>query len=209
MGESAGIGGRLDTEVLERHRRQVGDAPWGRVEADGEQRHLRVARGEGAVTAAAEVAAAGEIGELDSVGSRDDQFAGVRVSKSSPRAPQGIRLRQERQIAARLPAARCRNEPELLAATARDGFVTLVEERSEEHTSELQSPDHLVCRLLLEKKNINIVHQVTKSKSICGERVNNSEGIAECVVEAIPNGTLQMVQTYEVTFLPYMMRRFL
>src|SRR5438552_8940342 len=25
-------------------------------------------------------------------------------------------------------------------------------QRSEEHTSELQSPDHLVCRLLLEKK---------------------------------------------------------
>src|SRR5258708_15028149 len=28
--------------------------------------------------------------------------------------------------------------------------------RSEEHTSELQSPDHLVCRLLLEKKKYNI-----------------------------------------------------
>src|SRR5207244_7752832 len=28
--------------------------------------------------------------------------------------------------------------------------------RSEEHTSELQSPDHLVCRLLLEKKNNEI-----------------------------------------------------
>src|SRR5207244_8639238 len=28
--------------------------------------------------------------------------------------------------------------------------------RSEEHTSELQSPDHLVCRLLLEKKNNSI-----------------------------------------------------
>src|SRR5438552_14014604 len=27
-----------------------------------------------------------------------------------------------------------------------------VSKRSEEHTSELQSPDHLVCRLLLEKK---------------------------------------------------------
>src|SRR5258708_19547261 len=27
--------------------------------------------------------------------------------------------------------------------------------RSEEHTSELQSPDHLVCRLLLEKKTTN------------------------------------------------------
>src|SRR5438552_14843576 len=30
-------------------------------------------------------------------------------------------------------------------------------ERSEEHTSELQSPDHLVCRLLLEKKKIGLV----------------------------------------------------
>src|SRR5207244_13172199 len=29
------------------------------------------------------------------------------------------------------------------------------ESRSEEHTSELQSPDHLVCRLLLEKKKKN------------------------------------------------------
>src|SRR5258708_29220908 len=29
---------------------------------------------------------------------------------------------------------------------------TLYYHRSEEHTSELQSPDHLVCRLLLEKK---------------------------------------------------------
>src|SRR5207244_9545831 len=28
----------------------------------------------------------------------------------------------------------------------------VVNPRSEEHTSELQSPDHLVCRLLLEKK---------------------------------------------------------
>src|SRR5690348_18192862 len=30
-----------------------------------------------------------------------------------------------------------------------------IEKRSEEHTSELQSPVHLVCRLLLEKKNNN------------------------------------------------------
>src|SRR5258708_9418310 len=28
----------------------------------------------------------------------------------------------------------------------------MIHTRSEEHTSELQSPDHLVCRLLLEKK---------------------------------------------------------
>src|SRR5438552_13855240 len=32
------------------------------------------------------------------------------------------------------------------------GDVNVARERSEEHTSELQSPDHLVCRLLLEKK---------------------------------------------------------
>src|SRR5258708_24319653 len=31
-------------------------------------------------------------------------------------------------------------------------LITLAVDRSEEHTSELQSPDHLVCRLLLEKK---------------------------------------------------------
>src|SRR5258708_21579949 len=37
-------------------------------------------------------------------------------------------------------------------------------QRSEEHTSELQSPDHLVCRLLLEKKkkqNINTFSKIT------------------------------------------------
>src|SRR5258708_37593596 len=33
-----------------------------------------------------------------------------------------------------------------------DQLAGLLVERSEEHTSELQSPDHLVCRLLLEKK---------------------------------------------------------
>src|SRR5438552_2315359 len=32
------------------------------------------------------------------------------------------------------------------------GLFNPVYRRSEEHTSELQSPDHLVCRLLLEKK---------------------------------------------------------
>src|SRR5258708_8435503 len=36
--------------------------------------------------------------------------------------------------------------------------------RSEEHTSELQSPDHLVCRLLLEKKK-NRDNQVRDSTS--------------------------------------------
>src|SRR5258708_31977195 len=34
----------------------------------------------------------------------------------------------------------------------RRGSASTPARRSEEHTSELQSPDHLVCRLLLEKK---------------------------------------------------------
>src|SRR5207253_6250841 len=37
----------------------------------------------------------------------------------------------------------------------RDLLVALEEIRSEEHTSELQSRGHLVCRLLLEKKREN------------------------------------------------------
>src|SRR5438552_13337126 len=36
--------------------------------------------------------------------------------------------------------------------------------RSEEHTSELQSPDHLVCRLLLEKKKKKNKKNNTKKK---------------------------------------------
>src|SRR5438552_14898582 len=38
------------------------------------------------------------------------------------------------------------------------GFDAGSAPRSEEHTSELQSPDHLVCRLLLEKKKIEHAH---------------------------------------------------
>src|SRR5207244_11284910 len=40
-----------------------------------------------------------------------------------------------------------------LTHTCRDGRQVIV--RSEEHTSELQSPDQLVCRLLLAKKTIS------------------------------------------------------
>src|SRR6266487_6785377 len=37
--------------------------------------------------------------------------------------------------------------------TSADHAAVTMRLRSEEHTSELQSPVHLVCRLLLEKKN--------------------------------------------------------
>src|SRR5438876_2514818 len=56
---------------------------------------------------------------------------------------------------ARCAAARVQRVPEAGAdhgALASCGQVADDDARSEEHTSELQSPVHLVCRLLLEKK---------------------------------------------------------
>src|SRR5438876_1391484 len=47
-------------------------------------------------------------------------------------------------------ASRAVSERPGAAGVDTNGFFP--EERSEEHTSELQSPVHLVCRLLLEKK---------------------------------------------------------
>src|SRR5258708_31227475 len=38
--------------------------------------------------------------------------------------------------------------------------------RSEEHTSELQSPDHLVCRLLLEKKKIHQCKVISRNMGL-------------------------------------------
>src|SRR5256885_10522687 len=50
-------------------------------------------------------------------------------------------------------------------AVARRGSAQRVR-RSEEHTSELQSPCNLVCRLLLEKKkNSRILHHARNAKS--------------------------------------------
>src|SRR5947208_10868243 len=46
--------------------------------------------------------------------------------------------------------------------------------RSEEHTSELQSPDHLVCRLLLEKKNVSSQQQLSACYPISAGRPAHS-----------------------------------
>src|SRR5256885_8395153 len=50
-----------------------------------------------------------------------------------------------------------------------DMIPTVARERSEEHTSELQSPCNLVCRLLLEKKKKttvqNLQHKQLQSRS--------------------------------------------
>src|SRR5438045_8099027 len=60
-----------------------------------------------------------------------------------------FRSRPARGAGARAPRARC--------AHRRDS------PRSEEHTSELQSLRHLVCRLLLEKKKIQITMATHRS----------------------------------------------
>src|SRR5207248_9222732 len=52
------------------------------------------------------------------------------------------------------------------ARFARRSLASLVE-RSEEHTSELQSPYDLVCRLLLEKKKKKIIYSETLLMTIC------------------------------------------
>src|SRR5579863_10600315 len=59
---------------------------------------------------------------------------------------------------------------------ARDGWLGRASQRrrSEEHTSELQSPVHLVCRLLLEKKKKNKNKLLILKKKIKQNIKNNS-----------------------------------
>src|SRR5258708_24992599 len=45
-----------------------------------------------------------------------------------------------------------KRKSDMRASKRETGSAAITGSRSEEHTSELQSPDHLVCRLLLEKK---------------------------------------------------------
>src|SRR5947208_3898538 len=67
------------------------------------------------------------------------------------RLPGSARLRSRSSRSPGPPGRRSRPSRSARTARARRSSTT----RSEEHTSELQSPDHLVCRLLLEKKKQN------------------------------------------------------
>src|SRR5258708_25912022 len=53
------------------------------------------------------------------------------------------------------------DQPESLETVDCGGHRAKRSTRSEEHTSELQSPDHLVCRLLLEKKKNRLPYKKT------------------------------------------------
>src|SRR5258708_20261667 len=63
----------------------------------------------------------------------------------------GTAYRLRRTLSHRPSMTFCRNPPQG-TSKSRPGGGDKCRSRSEEHTSELQSPDHLVCRLLLEKK---------------------------------------------------------
>src|SRR5258708_14106972 len=60
-------------------------------------------------------------------------------------------------------------------------FVTPgIIDRSEEHTSELQSPDHLVCRLLLEKKN-------SRPREPYGISVDGEDDVTSTHIQRLPH----------------------
>src|SRR3712207_1367598 len=91
----------------------------------------------------------GEVPELEGI---DEQAARDVVLSALASAPDGRALTDEELIA--LLAAY--DIPLLGTRTVTDeeAAVAAAEERSEEHTSELQSRQYLVCRLLLEKKKL-------------------------------------------------------
>src|SRR5258708_24825835 len=91
----------------------------------------------------------------------------IRRPPRSTLFPYTTLFRSRARKAASPPAQASMKSPSaryILAASAPLKPASSTAPRSEEHTSELQSPDHLVCRLLLEKKKqINVVQSHLKA----------------------------------------------
>src|SRR5690348_17796263 len=85
--------------------------------------------------------------DLKTRGGRVDALRALRVARRSAVAARADAQRQIRALVVTAPS-QLRARLQSLPITALIAYC-----RSEEHTSELQSPVHLVCRLLLEKKN--------------------------------------------------------
>src|SRR5258708_29889736 len=81
---------------------------------------------------------------------RSTLFPYTTLFRSRPSAGYLPARRDRRRPPQRGPELVARQQPPRERAVDQEQALRL---RSEEHTSELQSPDHLVCRLLLEKKN--------------------------------------------------------
>src|SRR5258708_11249807 len=86
-------------------------------------------------------------------------FRSKPVNSAAPRTPRQEGRRADRRAATRSREWSTRKTASAVRAgcdrrfESGDAVLRVDHSRSEEHTSELQSPDHLVCRLLLEKKN--------------------------------------------------------
>src|SRR2546421_6067836 len=76
---------------------------------------------------------------------RSTLFPYTTLFRSAPE----LTFRQSRRREPALPELGCYQRPDLVV------LALALPQRSEEHTSELQSRSDLVCRLLLEKKNMN------------------------------------------------------
>src|SRR2546422_5138784 len=87
----------------------------------------------------------------------------IRRPPRSTLFPYTTLFRSVRQGAPRVQAYEVVQRLAMAAWQGRAPFKDLVEKdpRSEEHTSELQSRLHLVCRLLLEKKKTKVIGHAT------------------------------------------------
>src|SRR3712207_8054844 len=77
---------------------------------------------------------------------------GVEARRTGAAGFQGAGYLQGGRVA-QVVRVRLEGQPEKGHALTLEGAQVALELRSEEHTSELQSRQYLVCRLLLEKKN--------------------------------------------------------
>src|SRR5258708_31179549 len=76
----------------------------------------------------------------------------TREERSVSNPPRDLRVSTDSRTAISGPALGSSRRCGDATRAMRGARKYLPDRRSEEHTSELQSPDHLVCRLLLEKK---------------------------------------------------------
>src|SRR5258708_17297215 len=84
---------------------------------------------------------------------RSTLFPYTTLFRSRPTPARGLHRPRRRQgLRSEALRRRMRSIGGTMKRISLDWWAVLVALRSEEHTSELQSPDHLVCRLLLEKK---------------------------------------------------------
>src|SRR5260221_8755281 len=93
----------------------------------------------------------------------------------------------------------------VLALSSSVGIFINLEKRSEEHTSELQSHSDLVCRLLLEKKKMNLILQAIEfdgikrnSSSLRVDKLTILQGVVGRIVSQVISVLVIMICSIEV-----------